>query len=152
MKTQDNTENKKKCDCGPECKCGCNEGKECTCGGGCKCGCKCCGGKIIALLLVFLAGMGFNELLHGCFGRCHSRGMRPAAMMSAPHKMPNFADGAGTVVIINTDGRPDVQFAPKFGGKHHHNTMKHNHKNHHGMPSKPQAPEADEIEQTPAEQ
>ncbi len=30
----------KKCNCGPKCKCGCNEGKKCTCKGECKCGCK----------------------------------------------------------------------------------------------------------------
>lgn len=32
-----------KCDCGPDCKCGCQEGKECTCNGKCDCGsdCKC---------------------------------------------------------------------------------------------------------------
>ena len=30
---------KKKCNCGKDCKCGCNEGKECTCNGECKCGC-----------------------------------------------------------------------------------------------------------------
>ena len=27
----------KKCNCGPECECGCQEGKECTCEGKCKC-------------------------------------------------------------------------------------------------------------------
>ena len=27
----------KKCNCGPECTCGCNEGKECSCGGDCAC-------------------------------------------------------------------------------------------------------------------
>jgi|GEM_PF-1015061 len=27
------------CTCGPDCKCGCHEGKECTCGPDCKCGC-----------------------------------------------------------------------------------------------------------------
>ena len=40
---------KKECNCGPDCKCGCQEGKPCTCGDkGCKCGDKCscgCGGK-----------------------------------------------------------------------------------------------------------
>lgn len=35
---------KKECDCGPECTCGCNEGKPCTCGGKCKEGKTCdCG-------------------------------------------------------------------------------------------------------------
>ncbi|MBS7336582.1 MAG: hypothetical protein KIG81_01840, partial [Thermoguttaceae bacterium] len=32
----------KQCDCGPDCKCGCQEGKECTCGkDDKKCGCGC---------------------------------------------------------------------------------------------------------------
>ena len=30
-------DNKKKCDCGPDCTCGCQEGKECTCDGTCTC-------------------------------------------------------------------------------------------------------------------
>lgn len=30
----------KKCNCGPNCKCGCNEGKKCTCKGKCTCGCQ----------------------------------------------------------------------------------------------------------------
>lgn len=30
---------KKTCNCGPDCTCGCNEGKECTCEGDCDCGC-----------------------------------------------------------------------------------------------------------------
>ena len=143
MKPHDNPEIKKKCDCGPECTCGCNEGKECHCGHGCKCGCgRGCGGKIIALLIVFLAGMGFNELMHGCFGRCPHKA-RPAAMMPAPHgAMPGFAEAAGTVVIVNTDGHADVKHASKCGcGKHHHNGMKPHHdgmRHHHGMPPKAQ--------------
>ena len=27
----------KKCNCGPNCKCGCQEGKPCTCDGNCQC-------------------------------------------------------------------------------------------------------------------
>ena len=34
------SENKKKCCCGPDCKCGCQEGKECTCNENCACGCR----------------------------------------------------------------------------------------------------------------
>ena len=30
-------EKEKKCNCGPDCTCGCQEGKECTCGGECHC-------------------------------------------------------------------------------------------------------------------
>lgn len=168
MKSPENKEIKKKCDCGPECDCGCNEGKECHCGegckcgchGGCKCGCQSCGGKIIILLLVFLAGMGFNELLHGCFGRCPKHGMNPMAMMSAPHRA--FDDGAGTVVIVNAGGEAMVHH--KKGGKHHHgmmnngDTMKHGGKHHHdmmkhpkfhrGMSPKPQAEVEETIEET----
>lgn len=132
------TASEKKCNCGPECTCGCNEGKECHCaenggcgcgcgcnegkechcaengGCGCGCGCRCgkrCGGKLIALLIVFLAGMGFNELLHGGCGRCPSKAPHHT-MMSAPKHygaMPMFSDGSGTVIIINAaDGRADV--------------------------------------------
>lgn len=33
-------EKEKKCNCGPDCTCGCQEGKECTCHDeACKCGC-----------------------------------------------------------------------------------------------------------------
>ncbi len=136
-------EMKKTCACGPECECGCNEGKECTCGNGCRCGCGChcdkgcrcksCGAKLIGLLIVFLAGMGFNELLHGCFGRCPAKGMRPAPMMATHHKMPHFTDGSGTVIIINADGSTDVRHGNKCGCHKHHNGMKPHH-NHHGRP------------------
>ncbi len=30
----------KKCNCGPDCTCGCQEGSECTCNGECTCGCE----------------------------------------------------------------------------------------------------------------
>ena len=30
----------KKCNCGPDCTCGCQEGKECTCDEKCECGCQ----------------------------------------------------------------------------------------------------------------
>lgn len=33
-------ENHAHCDCGPDCTCGCQEGKPCTCDGECKCGCE----------------------------------------------------------------------------------------------------------------
>lgn len=149
-KPNTNPEIKKDCNCGPECTCGCNEGRECTCGchGGCKCGCKNCGGKIIALIIVFLAGMGFNELLHGCFGRCPNKGMRPAAMMTSSHRV--FDDGAGTVVIINTGGDAMAHHKMKKGGKHHHNMMKHP-EFHHGMQQKPQPETEKAVEKTAAD-
>jgi len=34
---EDIMEEKKKCNCGPDCTCGCQDGKECTCDGNCKC-------------------------------------------------------------------------------------------------------------------
>lgn len=161
-KPETKPEMKKKCDCGPECTCGCNEGKECTCHNGCQCGkgccCKSCGGKLIALLIVFLAGMGFNELLHGGFGRCPSKGMRSAAMMKASHGMPHFADGAGTVVIVNADGSADVHHGQKCGcHKHHKDMMNPHHKNFKEMmhhkdfkgkphPEQGETPFADEAE------
>lgn len=133
----------KKCNCGPECGCGCNEGKECRCEEGCKCGChngckcgKSCGGKILVLLLIFLAGMGFNELLHGCFGRCPNRGMHPMPMMSAlHHPMSGYTDNAGTVVIVNTGGAAEVYHKSKHKGKHYRDSMKF-HKIHQNIPQK----------------
>ena len=91
----------KKCECGPDCKCGC----------GCSCGCKCKKGalKILALVLVFLAGMGFDSLLHGCF-RCPSKRMAPMH-----HGMTMPAKAVDTnVIIITPDG--EVQYGHK---KHH---------------------------------
>ena len=31
VRKENNMEEKKKCNCGPDCTCGCQEGKECTC-------------------------------------------------------------------------------------------------------------------------
>lgn len=99
----------KKCDCGPDCDCGCQEGKECTCEDReeeCCCRhhhhgphgphhgphgphhgphdhgcCKCGCVKLLVLLLVFFAGIGVNEFWNNtCFGRCPSRGPRPMPM------------------------------------------------------------------------
>jgi hypothetical protein len=117
----------KKCDCGPDCKCGCQEGKECTCGEkGCHCGDKGCGchhggcdcggccpckrvlGKVLFFALVFFAGMGVNEFMNDtCMGRCPSRkGMPPMPMMKMPNmhgNLPFYKDGNGnTIVIVNT--------------------------------------------------
>ncbi len=139
----------KKCNCGPECGCGCNEGKECRCEEGCKCGChngckcgKSCGGKILVLLLIFLAGMGFNELLHGCFGRCKCPCMRHAATMPAPHRQMADGDNAGTVVIVNAGGGAEVYHGMKHnmnhGNKHHHDKMKKHQKNYQDEPAQPQ--------------
>ena len=148
-KMEQRPEPEKKCDCGPDCDCGCNEGKECTCGhhhggphgecgcgcrgGECKCGCGCgkrCGGKLIALLIVFLAGMGFNELWHGCF-RCPSKAPHGVPAMHVPmthHAVPAMADGAGTVIIINAaDGSASMQ--NHSGKKHKCHCGKHHGEN-----------------------
>ena len=145
------------CNCSKDCKCGCQEGKECTCENGCSCGCGCGNGccckkkafKLLAILIVFLAGMGFNELIH-CCGRCPTKGPRPMPghhqmVPAAPMPTPNFADGnnGGTVIIINADGSVQPQ---DFGrmGKHHgcncHKKCgcdKHHHGEHFkGVPGK----------------
>ena len=40
MAKEQNNKEEKKCSCGPDCTCGCQEGKECTCkDNNCKCGC-----------------------------------------------------------------------------------------------------------------
>lgn len=127
-------EQEKKCNCGPECDCGCNEGKECTCGqshdhmhGACGCGghgCDChggkCGGKLLWLLLAFLAGMCFNQLWRsGCAVRCPC--MKMAAGMSAVKApLPVYTDAAGTIIIINAaDGTAEVMPGKKHCKKHH---------------------------------
>lgn len=127
------------CNCSKDCKCGCQEGKECTCENGCGCGCGCGNGcccckkktfKLLAILIIFLAGMGFNELIH-CCGRCPTKGPRP---MPAHHQMvpptpmpaPNFADknNGGTVIIINADGSVQPHHFDKMGGHHGCNCQK----------------------------
>ena len=107
----------KKCECGPDCKCGC----------GCSCGCKKKKGalKILALVLVFLAGMGFDSLLHGCL-RCPSKKMAPMH-----HGMTMPAKAVDTnVIIITPDG--EVQYGHK----------KHHGKKFHGMKPKMNAENA----------
>ena len=56
------TKEEKCCCCDKGCDCGCQDGKECSC----CCGC-CCRKrmivKILCVLIVFLAGMGFHALL-----------------------------------------------------------------------------------------
>ena len=104
-----------KCDCDKNCKCGCQEGKECSCDAKCKCECFsnkegcCCKKKVfkvLGLLIVFLAGMGFGELLD-C-GGCPVKAPRPVAPMSFNHRTPTYHDTqGGNVIIINTDGHHD---------------------------------------------
>jgi len=140
------SESKEKCCCGKDC--------NCECGDNCCCCCRksvCL--KIIACLLLFLAGMGFNELLH-C-GRCpvKSRPLPPAApvaMAPVPEFIPFPNEQGGTIIIVNTDGsgssvdkigckggRPEKAPKPNFEGKN----MPH----HEGMPNMghPDMPRAD---------
>lgn len=94
-----------KCDCEKNCQCGCHEGKECSCNNECCC-CKKKVFKILGLLIVFLAGMGFGELLN-C-GNCYPKAPRHIAPMGFHHKAPKYHDTqGGNVIIINTDGDHD---------------------------------------------
>ena len=122
-----------KCNCDKNCNCGCQESKECTCNTSCQCKCNCCCKnkkyllKFIAIVIIFLAGMGFNELLH-CM-HCPSKNIRHFAEMK--HNFPkhkplhSFSDDRGNnIIIINTDGshRPEHFFKhPKdLTQKNHH--------------------------------
>lgn len=101
-----------KCCCDKNCDCGCQEGKECTC---CGCGCCCCKKKVfkvLAVLIVFLAGMGFQALLQDSF-RCPMSKPRPMPMQMAPipaMPIPAYSDAqGGNVIIINTDGSAGME-------------------------------------------
>lgn len=102
------------CCCDKGCDCGCQEGKECSC---------CCGGcccrkkmivKILCVLVIFLAGMGFHALLQ-CGFRCPMSKPRPMPMQMAPVPalpFPAYSDAqGGNVIIINTG---DAQNVDKF--------------------------------------
>lgn len=102
------------CCCDKGCDCGCQEGRECSC---------CCGGcccrkkmivKILCVLVIFLAGMGFHALLQ-CGFRCPMSKPRPMPMQMAPVPalpFPAYSDAqGGNVIIINTG---DAQNVDKF--------------------------------------
>ena len=154
----------KKCDCGPDCKCGCQEGKECSCGGkSCKIGGSCgCGGgecpckrvlgKVLFLALVFFAGMGVNQFMNDMNGCPARKGMPPMPMMKAHNmgNLPFYKDGNGnTVVIVNT-GEETMKHGCKCGADCKCGCNKdgkkggcHKHGMHHpmkGMPNQPEAP------------
>lgn len=142
---ENNMHEQPQCNCDKNCTCGCQEGKECTCG----CGCRRKGiFKLLAILLVFLAGMGFNELLHSCCGRCPARGPKAMPMMPIGHhmaKMPNMADGnGGTVIIINADGSVQPHHFGKKGCGCKKDCPCHKHK--HGFKDN-NAPKADVEEE-----
>lgn len=134
----------KKCDCGPDCKCGCQEGKECTCGchGGCPC--KHVLGKLLFLALVFFAGMGVNQFINDtCLGRCPARkGMHPMPMMPAPQmhgNLPICVDGAGNKIFVAKAGEEGLKH-----GHHRHGRaqMKIKGRHHQGKPMPKQPEEA----------
>jgi len=142
----------KKCDCGPDCKCGCQEGKECTCGDkGCSCGCgggcpcKKVLGKVLGLALVFFAGMGVNQFMNDtCMGPCPAKkGMRPMPMAQAPKmhgNLPFYKDGHGNTIIIVTSGEEGMhgcKCGPDCKCKHHKGFHKHFGK--HQQPNEPEA-------------
>ena len=93
------------CCCDKNCDCGCQDGKECSCccGGGCCC--KKMIVKILCVLVIFLAGMGFHALLQ-CGFRCPMSRPRPMPMQMAPvpaFPFPAYSDAqGGNVIIINT--------------------------------------------------
>lgn len=150
----------KKCDCGPDCKCGCQEGKECTCGdkgcgchhGKCGCSCGCAFGKLLILALVFFAGMGVNQFMNDtCLGHCPARkGMRPMPMMQAPQMQGSlqvYKDGHGNTIIIVTPSEDGVKHGCNCGSDckcgpdckcGHHKFGKHHRMKGmppHGMPA-----------------
>lgn len=145
---ENNMQENAHCNCDKSCTCGCQEGKECTCGCGCCCRRK---GvfKLLAILLVFLAGMGFNELLHSCCGRCPARGPKHMPMMQMPNhmaKMPQMSDGnGGTVIIINADGSVQPHHFGKKGCGCKKDCPCHKHK--HGFKGNhtPRADVAEEV-------
>ena len=117
------TENKCACGCGEgHCGCGCGEGH---CGCGCGCGCK--GkkffAKLLAALILFLAGFGFAHLC--CCGCHHHKAphMQHSYLAAAKQKTSDFADGASNIIIINADGEAEMAHRP-FHKKHHHHMKK----------------------------
>lgn len=150
---------KPQCNCDSSCQCGCQEGKECHCGEGCGCCCRKKGAfKLLAILIVFLAGMGFNELIHGCCGRCPSKGPRPMPTMAMPHhvaapmpaaNVPNGNNG-GTVIIINADGSVQPHHFGAMGKPHGCHCDK-NKKHHFGKHHAAAPAEAVNVPQTEAE-
>lgn len=93
------------CCCDKNCDCGCQDGKECSCccGGGCCC--KKMIVKILCVLVIFLAGMGFHALLQ-CGFRCPLNRPLPMPVQMAPvpaFPFPAYSDAqGGNVIIINT--------------------------------------------------
>lgn len=136
-----------KCCCDKSCDCGCQEGKECTCGCGCCCKKKVF--KVLAVLVIFLAGMGFQALLQ-CGFRCPMNKPRPMPVQMAPipaMPMPAYSDAqGGDIIIINTDGLAGMEkflnnkCCSKDCGckkiKHDHDHHSHKDHDHHSHKDK----------------
>lgn len=129
-----NCENK--CECSKDCKCGCNCG--CCCG----CSCKKIIFKLIALTIVFLAGVGFGCIL--CCGCGKGRHHIPAHFEMAKHSM--HKQPKNSVIVIKTDGNEIIPVVSD-ADKDYRNFRKHGPKHHHrlnlGMPNAPVAPETE---------
>lgn len=127
---------KASCSCGQECTCGCQEGKECHCGENCHhnccgCGCPCQkkAAKLLGAILIFALGF-FSAKVIGCKPCMMGHKPCPKMGMQAPH-FPSYTDGAGnTIIIINTDGKPDMKdfLGGHHGKKHHFDKHKKHHK------------------------
>lgn len=136
-----------KCCCNKSCDCGCQEGKECTCGCGCCCKKKVF--KVLAVLVIFLAGMGFQALLQ-CGFRCQMNKPRPMPVQMAPipaMPMPAYSDAqGGDIIIINTDGLAGMEKFLNSKGcakdcgckkiKHDHDHHSHKDHDHHSHKDK----------------
>lgn len=73
----------------------------CICGKNCLCRHKHMGAKLVAALLIFLAGFG-SAMVCKCMS--HRSDCPYHHAMKGKHMPMNLADGAGNTIIINTDG------------------------------------------------
>ncbi len=85
--------------------------KPCHCCDKCKCRHK--GAKLVAALIIFLAGFG-AAMMCRCMKHSSMDYPHHCAMMKKHAMMtPNYTDGAGNVIIINTDGsKPMMHHKP----------------------------------------
>lgn len=86
---------------------------DCGCGKNCLCRHKHLGAKLVAALLIFLAGFG-SAMVCKCMS--HRSDCPYHHAMKGKHMAMNLADGAGNTIIINTDGTCSM--------KHHHQMPK----------------------------